>query len=453
MHWKSTSRAVSGWFNYFDIKQYAQRQHHARCFLAWLFFLRDMVSNTTPPWGGSHSDTAYDACITAYFYKQQAICKVICKEKKQISKRPFSLFVVKQTNTERKKRMLYGEKMEEILQKCNIDCDNLPDKLFSTKLNAICDAVGSGGGSSGGGSGGSGGFPIGDGNTHMWISLPEGRTSPMLGVCPNGTVTVDWGDGTEPDILTGTGTTSIKFTPNHNYESSGDYVITLTVDGEMGFGENGYFFRLNSSSTDYRNQAYYSAVRKVELADGVTRIGSYAFKNCYSLSDVIIPDSVSTISMLAFQNCYSLASITIPASVKYTYQGWFSGCYSLQSVTFPDGIKSISSDIFYSCYALQSVNIPDSVTSIDDRAFSGCSSLASIVIPGGVTSVGGTVFHNCKAVRFYDFTQSTAVPTLSSTSAFNGIASDCEIRVPAALVDEWKAATNWATYAYCIVGV
>ena len=30
---------------------------------------------------------------------------------------------------------------------------------------------------------------------------------------------------------------------------------------------------------------------------------------------------------------------------------------------------------------------------------------------------------------------------------------DCEIRVPAALVDAWKAATNWATYADHIVGV
>ena len=25
---------------------------------------------------------------------------------------------------------------------------------------------------------------IGDGNTHIWITLYEGRTSPMLGVCP-----------------------------------------------------------------------------------------------------------------------------------------------------------------------------------------------------------------------------------------------------------------------------
>ena len=42
---------------------------------------------------------------------------------------------------------------------------------------------------------------------------------------------------------------------------------------------------------------------------------------------------------------------------------------------------------------------------------------------------------------------------LSNTNAFTGIVADCEIRVPAALADEWKAATNWATYADYIVGV
>ena len=39
------------------------------------------------------------------------------------------------------------------------------------------------------------------------------------------------------------------------------------------------------------------------------------------------------------------------------------------------------------------------------------------------------------------------------TNAFNDISADCEIRVPAALADEWKDATNWSTYADHIVGV
>lgn len=60
-----------------------------------------------------------------------------------------------------------------------------------------------------------------DGKTRIYIHLEEGRTSPMLGVCPNGTVTVDWGDGTTPDTLTGTSTSTAKWTPNHNYAAPG----------------------------------------------------------------------------------------------------------------------------------------------------------------------------------------------------------------------------------------
>jgi hypothetical protein len=56
-------------------------------------------------------------------------------------------------------------------------------------------------------------------------------------------------------------------------------------------------------------------------------------------------------------------------------------------------------------------------------------------------------------MKFYDFTSHTSVPTLANSNAFQGIPADCEIRVPAALYDEWIAATNWSTYASRIVAV
>ena len=93
------------------------------------------------------------------------------------------------------------------------------------------------------------------------------------------------------------------------------------------------------------------------------------------------------------------------------------------------------------------------VTSISSYAFYNCYSLASITIPPSVTSIGRYAFYNCYGMKYYDFTALTAVPTLANTNAFTGIAADCEIRVPASLVDEWKAAANWSTYADHIVGV
>ena len=109
--------------------------------------------------------------------------------------------------------------------------------------------------------------------------------------------------------------------------------------------------------------------------------------------------------------------------------------------------------MFNTCCSLSSITIPDGVTSIGKNAFYGCNSLASITIPDGVTSIGDYAFTNCSSVAFYDFTACTSIPMLSNTNAFSNIVADCQIRVPASLVDAWKTATNWSTYADHIVGV
>jgi hypothetical protein len=416
----------------------------------------------------------------------------------------------------------------------------LPDKGFAEAIGAIET----------GGGGSTEEEWIKDGNTHVWVSLHDSRTSPMLGVCPNGTVTVDWGDGTTPDVLTGTSTSTVKWTPTHNYASAGDYVITLTVDGEMGFyGDNGSYtgagilrYSVDNSSI---NRTYQVAVRKLEIGNGVASISSYAFNGCTALASIFIPESVTSIKSYAFYRCIALASVFIPKSVTSISANAFASCRSLKSVVIPDGVTVISSSTFDGCTALTNAVIPDGVTSISTNAFNGCttltsvvvpqsvtairdlafnncqvlanivipdgvtiigtsafsgcltlkgvvipdgvtiinrstfsscSNLASVVIPEGVMTISASAFYNCYAltsvvipksvttisssafsecygVRFYDFTACTAVPSLGSTSVFTGIADDCEIRVPAALYDEWIAATNWSAYASYIRAV
>ena len=114
---------------------------------------------------------------------------------------------------------------------------------------------------------------------------------------------------------------------------------------------------------------------------------------------------------------------------------------------------SFGNGVFNNCYSLASITIPEGVTSIGVSAFVYCYSLASITIPESVTSIGVSAFGNCYGMRYYDFTASASVPALSSTNAFSGIPSDCQMLIPAALYDEWIAATNWATYASYMVAV
>lgn len=277
-----------------------------------------------------------------------------------------------------------------------------------------------------------------DGKTHLYITLQEGRTSPMLGVCPNGTVTVDWGDGTTPDVLTGTDNSvnGVKWTPNHEYAAPGNYVITLTVEGYAGFGgiattnANSYILRY-SSEADARNQVYQAALRKIEFGAGFNACGSRAFKYCTNLESI------------SFANADFL-SLTTDA---------FAYCSALRAVSFPAGFSSFGASGFMNCTALASVKFVNNHATVPSGLFQNCNALCSLTFPDNVKTIAAVAFAYCTGMKFYDFTACTAVPTLQNTSAFRDIPDDCEIRVPAALYDEWVAAANWSTYAANIVAV
>ena len=299
--------------------------------------------------------------------------------------------------------------------------------------------------------------PVQDGKTRIYISLQEGRTSPMLGVCPNGTVIVDWGDGTATDTLTGTSTSTYAWTPKHNYAAPGNYVITLSVDGIMGLiggsssGAGTPILR-NSSDTDSANRAYSGSIYSVEIGENAV-IGAAAFNRCDRMKNIFIPDSVTSIGINAFQYCYNLSSVSIPNGITKIDNYTFQYCYSLSSVSIPSSVTSIGTNAFSACYSLSNISIPDGVTIINTHSFNSWYHLSAVYFPGSVKTINSNAFSSCSGVAYFDFTKHTSVPALSATSAFSNIAADAQIRVPMELVDEWKAATNWATYASQIVGV
>ena len=285
-------------------------------------------------------------------------------------------------------------------------------------------------------------YTTNDGKTRIYITLGEGRTSPLLGCCPNGTVIVDWGDGTTPDTLTGTSTSTIQYTPTHNYTSPGNYVISLTVDGTCGFlGNNTYnsFCCLlkYSTTSDTRNLYYQNAITKIEFGDNVTSIRQNTFRDCYSLTSLTIPNSVTSIEVSAFNGCYSLTSLTIPDSVISIGNSVFSGCYSLTSLTIPDSVTNIGSYIFSSCYSLTSLTIPDSVTNIMSYIFSGCYSLTSLTIPDSVTNIVDGAFQNCYSLA------SIVIPDSVTTigqNAFQNCYSLASIVIPDSVTTIGKSA-------------
>lgn len=329
---------------------------------------------------------------------------------------------------------------------------------------------------------------IGDEKTYLYIKIAEkGRMKVPLWftqTVANG-VTIDWGDESAPQTLSGTGNVNTT----HTYADVGEYVISLNpADGcilELGYGK---YATTSSSycvmgSTSSSNMAYCNMLQAVEIGKNVKNIGSLAFRNCHSLTSITIPDGVTSdkiegsvkyLDKNTFDNCYSLTSIVIPKGFSTLNENIFNNCYSLTRVVIPNSVTSIGDNAFYNCYSLSDIVIPNSITSIGYYAFGSCRSLSNIVIPNSVTSIGNYTFNNCyslasvvipssvtsignyafsscSSVAFYDFSQCTSVPTLGGTSVFSYGNSDCKIVVPDALYDEWIGATNWSSYASKIV--
>ena len=137
------------------------------------------------------------------------------------------------------------------------------------------------------------------------------------------------------------------------------------------------------------------------IPNSVTRISSYAFCGCSSLTSITIPNSVTSIGYCAFEDCSSLTSVTIPDGVTRIDSSTFSGCSNLTSVTIPNSVTSIGSDAFEDCSSLTSVTIPDGVTIIGTYAFQNCSRLASIAIPASVTTIDYGAFYQSNLMVVY----------------------------------------------------
>ena len=119
---------------------------------------------------------------------------------------------------------------------------------------------------------------------------------------------------------------------------------------------------------------------------------------------------------------------------------------TLESIKLSN-VTSIGNGAFYGCSSLTEVSFPNA-KSTGYQAFQYCSSLTEItdVSFPKATSIGSRTFYNCsKLTTIYIGTESDTVCTLSSTNAIPSSVTD--IYVPSSLVDSYKSATVWSTFA------
>ena len=202
--------------------------------------------------------------------------------------------------------------------------------------------------------------------------------------------------------------------PDLRWHLTDNAVLTISGKGKM----YDYSYDNRAPWDNYNKRI----IKRIIIGDGITTIGSSAFRNCFALTSVTIPNSVRTIGEAAFEYCSALTSVTIPNSVTTIGNHAFKDCSALTSVTIPNSVTEIGSDAFSKCTNLQKVNIGNSVKTIGIAAFNNCTSITQI-------------------------SSEAVVPPTCESNVFDDInKSKCKLIVPKNSLDAYKQADQWKDF-------
>ena len=179
--------------------------------------------------------------------------------------------------------------------------------------------------------------------------------------------------------------------PDLRWHLTDNAVLTISGKGKM----YDYSYDNRAPWDNYNKRI----IKRIIIGDGITTIGSSAFRNCFALNSVTIPNSVRTIGEAAFEYCSALTSVTIPNSVT-----------------------EIGGDAFSKCTNLQKVNIGNSVKTIGIAAFNNCTSITQIS------------------------SEAVVPPTCESGVFFYINTSKCKLIVPKNSLDAYKQADQWKDF-------
>lgn len=172
-----------------------------------------------------------------------------------------------------------------------------------------------------------------------------------------------------------------------------------------------------------------------DASNNITVIEANAFE--YARMDgLVLPNTISILGPACFGTAY-ITTLTIPPLVTVLPDYAFT---YIQPVHNTETGEELPINII----------LPQNLTKIGNSCFSGAS-IKQIVIPDTVTEIGDMAFVLCRQLE--SMTCLAATPPALGTGAFISDTAGFTIKVPAASVAAYKAATNWSSYADYIVGV
>lgn len=247
-----------------------------------------------------------------------------------------------------------------------------------------------------------------DGSTRIYFTIPDEwednipTATITLYMRENSEVSIDWGDGSDVEILTGLVDDDDYIASNpHQYATTSNYVISIKVTKGIAIIPTG---RTNSDDT-WISAPFSVFVNAIELGDLRSGVDMHRISNSFdgfiNLTGLLIPYGTINIGSMVLGNTKSIGAnhITIPTTCVNVSNRAFESSYDilnkLSTISLPYGMQTINDSLFDSCSYLKRVLIPDTVLSIGEYAFNQ-SSVNTVIVPDSVTSLGDDCFSECE---------------------------------------------------------
>lgn len=167
---------------------------------------------------------------------------------------------------------------------------------------------------------------------------------------------------------------------------------TLTLDGDLEeIGE--YAFQNTSGFTT------------VNIGENVKSIGDYAFDKTSIINLNFATNSkLTTIGKFAFRNCVSLKEAILPETLITIDNYCFYGDTDLTKVTMYDNVTSLGNGSFKDCAKLETLKLSNNIATLTGETFWNCDSLAELILPSNLTKLsygsGSNDYLSCKNLQY-----------------------------------------------------
>lgn len=229
------------------------------------------------------------------------------------------------------------------------------------------------------------------------------------------------------------------------------YSLVVFGTGAMGDGNNGRVWG------DYAYQKYADQIVSFEIRNGITEVGTHAFRKLFSLIDfdLVLPTSVTVLQGECFESsairkvelrdgiglewsafcdcrvtegelyvplnngylpkyCFAntgFSKITIAEGFEEfldhdyqdgkpisDYSSAFQGCRNITEIVLPTTLKRIGNSAFAYCTNLKKVVFGDKLIALDDHVFND-TALEAVILPQGLEKIGEREFWNCNKLH------------------------------------------------------